>query len=46
MENALELFEGLPCATTIPTIEASVNNFARRLAERIFISYLLFILLL
>jgi len=39
MGNAVELVEGLP------TIEASVINFARMLEERIFISYLLFILL-
>jgi len=37
--NAVELVEGLP------TIEARVINFARILKKRIFISYLLFILL-
>ena len=39
MGNAVELVEGLP------TIEARVINFASILEERIFISYLLFILL-
>ena len=38
MGNAIELVEGLP------TIEARVINFARILEERIFNSYLLFIL--
>jgi len=37
--------EGLLCDPTISTIEASVINFARILEERIFISYLLFIVL-
>ena len=39
MGDADELVEGLP------TIKASVINFARILEDRIFISYLLFILL-
>ena len=45
MGNAVEFVKGLLCAATIPTIEANVINFARILEERIFISYLLFILL-
>ena len=41
----MELAGGLPCPATMPTVEASVINFARILEERIFIPYLLFILL-
>jgi len=45
MGNTVELIAGLLWTATIPTIEASIINFARILEERIFISYLLFILL-
>jgi len=44
MGTVVDLVEGLVWAVTIPTIEASAINFARRLPQRIFISYLFLIL--
>jgi len=44
MGNVVDLVEGRVWAATTPMIEASAINFARRLAELIFISHILFIL--